>query len=97
MMMLDVLSGLDELQICVAYELDGEQIKDFPSHADDLRRVKPVFETLPGWQEDVTGIRQYEDLPERAREYLARVSELVGRPVGIVSIGPDREQTIFRT
>lgn len=96
MMMLDVLSELDELQVCVAYELDGKRIDSFPGHADDLRRAVPVYESLPGWQEDVTGVRKYEDLPERAQNYLARISELVGRPVEIVSVGPDREQTIFR-
>jgi adenylosuccinate synthase len=96
MMMLDVLSELDELQICVAYELDGKRIDQFPSHADDLRRVVPVYETLPGWKEDVTGVRDYDHLPERAREYLSRISELVGRPIEIVSVGPDREQTMFR-
>lgn len=96
MMMLDVLSELAELKICVAYELDGERISHFPSHADDLRRVKPVYESLPGWQKVITGVRTYDDLPSKARDYLARISELVGRPVEIVSVGPDREQTIFR-
>jgi len=96
MMMLDVLSELDELQICVAYELDGKRIDQFPSHADDLRRVVPVYETLPGWKEDVTGVRDYDHLPKLARDYLSRISELVGRPVEIVSVGPDRAQTMFR-
>ena len=95
MMMLDVLSELPEIQVCVAYDLDGERIERFPSHADDLRRVKPIYETLPGWQQDVTAVRRLDDLPENARRYLDRISELVGRPVGIVSVGPDREQTMF--
>lgn len=95
MMMLDVLSHLPDIRICVAYELDGRRIDHFPSHADDLRRVKPVYETLPGWEQDVTRIRHIEDLPAGARSYLDRVSQLVGRPVEIVSVGPDREQTMF--
>ena len=95
MMMLDVLSGLDELNICVAYEIDGKRVERFPSHVEDLRKAKPIYETLPGWQEDVTGARKMEDLPENAHRYLGRISELVGRPVGVVSIGPDRAQTIF--
>jgi adenylosuccinate synthase len=95
-MMLDVLSELDELRICVAYEIDGERTERFPSHVDDLRRATPVFENLAGWQEDVTGVRSWDDLPENARAYLGRIAELIGCPVAIVSVGPDRAQTIRR-
>ena len=94
-MMMDVLSQLPEIKICTAYDLDGEQIDHFPSHVDDLRRVKPVYETWPGWNTDVTGVRTYAGLPDGAKRYLDRVTKLVGRPVDIVSVGPDREQTIF--
>jgi adenylosuccinate synthase len=94
-MMLDVLSHLSEIKISVAYELDGEKITHFPSHVDDLRRVKPVFETLAGWQRDVTGARRRKDLPDGALRFLDRLAELVGRPVEIISVGPDRDQTIF--
>ena len=94
-MMLDVLSLLPEVKICTAYELDGQQIDYVPSHSEDLRRVQPIYETIPGWEEDVTGIRTLEDLPAGARGYLDRVSELIQRPVAVVSVGPDREQTIF--
>jgi adenylosuccinate synthase len=94
-MMLDVLSHLPEVKICVAYELDGQRIDRFPGHCDDLRRVKPIYETLPGWMTDVTSVRRIEDLPAGARRYLDRLSELVGKPVGIVSVGPDRAQTMF--
>lgn len=95
LMMLDVLSQLPEVSICVAYDLDGERINHFPSHVDDLRRVKPIYETWPGWETDVTDVRRYEDLPAGAHRYLDRVSELIGCPVEVVSVGPDREQTIF--
>jgi adenylosuccinate synthase len=95
MMMMDVLSQLPEVKVCVAYELDGERIEHFPSHTDDLRRVKPVLETIPGWEQDVSNVRRLEDLPTGARRYLDRISELVGRPIGIVSVGPKRDQTMF--
>lgn len=94
-MMMDVLSQLPEVKLCTAYDLDGERINHFPANADDLRRAKPVYETLPGWETDVTGVRRIEDLPAGARRYLDRVSELVERPVEVVSVGPDREQTMF--
>lgn len=94
-MLLDVLSGLNEVKICTAYELDGKQITRFPSHVDDVRRVTPVLETLPGWSEEVTSCRSFSELPENARKYLGRVSELVGRPIAMVSVGPERDQTIM--
>jgi adenylosuccinate synthase len=95
LMMMDVLSLLPEIQICTAYELDGERIRHFPSQVNDLRRVQPVYETFPGWETDVTGARKLSDFPDAARRYLDRVSELVGKPIEVVSVGPDREQTIF--
>lgn len=93
-MLMDVLSGLEEIKVCTAYELDGEVSQRYPSHVDDLRRVKPVYESLPGWQEDITACRTMEGLPENARKYLDRVSELIGATVEYVSVGPGREQTI---
>jgi adenylosuccinate synthase len=94
-MLLDVLSQLPAVKICTAYELDGRRVTDFPSHVDDLRRVVPVYETLPGWQEEISSARRIAELPNRARDYLDRLSELLGRPVEVVSVGADREQTIF--
>ncbi len=70
-------------------------MSDFPSHVDDLRQVVPVYETLPGWQEDITAVGRLADLPANARKYLDRLSRLVGCPVEVVSVGPDRQQTIF--
>jgi adenylosuccinate synthase len=95
LMLLDVLSGLDEIKIATAYELDGERLDHFPTDAFLLDRCKPTYETLPGWAEDVAGARRLEDLPVAARRYVARLGELLGLPVSIVSVGPDREQTIF--
>ena len=94
-MLLDVLSELPQINICTAYEIDGKRVTNFPSHVDDLRKAVPVLETLPGWQQDITGVRRMKDLPTNARAYLDRLSELVGRPIEIVSVGPDREQTIL--
>jgi len=94
-MLLDVLSQLPELKLCVAYEIDGRRVVGFPSHVEDLRRVQPVYETLPGWQQEITHVRRLQDLPQNARRYLDRLEELIGRPVEIVSVGPDREQTIL--
>ena len=93
--MMDVLSKLESIQVCTSYEIDGERTDTFPSHVDDLRNVKAIYEELPGWQTDVTGIREITDLPDNARKYLDRIGELVGRPVGVVSVGPDRAQTMF--
>lgn len=94
-MLLDVLSGFDELKICTAYEIDGRRVTVFPSHVDDLRIAKPVYETLPGWREEIVDAKNLSELPGNALKYLTRLSELLGRPIGIVSIGPDRAQTIL--
>ena len=93
--LLDVLSGLPELKVCTAYRIGQRQVRSFPSHAQDLEQAEPVYETLPGWQEDISQVRQIEDLPRAARDYLDCLSRLVGRPVKLVSVGPDRCQTMF--
>jgi adenylosuccinate synthase len=94
-MLLDVLSTLDELKICTAYELDGERITDFPGDAFLVDRCKPVYETLRGWKTDIASVRKPSDLPAAARRYVDRIAEVVQLPVSIVSVGPDREQTIM--
>jgi adenylosuccinate synthase len=96
-MLLDVLSKIDEIKICEAYEIDGERTVDFPSHIDDLAKAKPVYRTLKGWKSDITNVRKMSDFPKEARAYIDVVGELVGSPVEIVSIGPDREQTVIAT
>jgi adenylosuccinate synthase len=95
LMLLDVLGEVDEVRIAVAYELDGERIEHFPSDAYLLARCRPVYETLPGWGQDVAGVRRLADLPAAARHYVDRLAELLGLPVTILSVGPDRAQTIF--
>ena len=90
---LDVLTGLDEIKICTAYELNGEKIYHYPASLKELAACKPVYETLPGWQEDITGCKTLEELPENARNYIHRIQDLVGVKVSTFSVGPDREQT----
>jgi adenylosuccinate synthase len=94
-MLLDVLSELDELSICTAYELDGARTEHFPSDAYVLERCRPVYENMPGWRTDLGPTRRLADLPAAARRYVDRLSELLALPVSIISVGPDREQTIF--
>lgn len=92
--LLDVFSGLKTVKIAVAYELDGQKIDYYPASLKELERCKPIYEELPGWDEDITKVTKLKDLPENARHFLSRVSELVGVPLVTVSVGPDREQTI---
>ncbi|MFO1020738.1 MAG: adenylosuccinate synthase [Planctomycetales bacterium] len=94
-MLLDVLSGLDEICVCEAYEIDGERTIEFPSHVDDLAKAKPVLRKLPGWKKDICGAKKMSDFPKEARAYLDTISEVIGSPIDIVSIGPDREQTVI--
>lgn len=91
---LDILSGLDELKIAVAYEIDGERYEFAPSTIEEYAKATPIYETLPGWSEDVSGARQPSDLPQAARDYIARISELCQVPVFAVSVGPEREQLV---
>ncbi len=94
-MLLDVLSGLDTIKICVAYDLDGKQIQSPPSTIASLARCKPVYIEMPGWTEDITGIKEFDKLPENAKAYVRKLEEVTGVPVGMISVGPDREQTII--
>lgn len=94
--MLDVLAGFETLQVCTSYRLDGEVIEHFPLDAADLSRVEPVYESLPGFNEDVTTVREYDELPANARAYVSRIEDYLGVDVRIVSVGPDRSQTIRR-
>lgn len=91
---LDVLDELDEIQVCVAYELDGERIEHFPSSSDEFARCKPIFEILPGWQCSTADCRRLEDLPKTAMAYLRFLADLMEVPIAIVSLGANRDQTI---
>lgn len=93
--LLDVLSGFKKVKICTAYELDGKQIDYYPASLSELQRCKPVYEELPGWGEDITKAKSWDDLPTNAQNYLKRISELSRTPLATVSVGPDRDQTII--
>lgn len=93
---LDVLSGLDEISICTAYEYRGEKIDYPPQEQNGMAYCKPVYETMPGWKEDITEVKSFDELPQAARDYINRIEEISGVRVGIVSVGPDRAQTIVR-
>lgn len=92
---LDVLSGIDELKICVAYEKDGEQTIAYPANLEEMKEYTPVYETYPGWKEDITSCQSFEELPVNAQNYLNRIVELIGVQLASFSIGPDREQTVI--
>ena len=93
---LDVLGYLDEIQVCVGYEIDGEVTTDFPTTAK-LEKAKPVLKNLPGWKCDIRGIKKYEDLPENCRKYVEFIEEQIGYPITMVSNGPGRDDIIYRT
>ncbi len=92
---LDVLGYLDEIPVCVAYDVDGEITTDFPT-TNKLKKAKPIYETLPGWKSDIRGIRKYEDLPENCRKYIEFIEEKIGFPITMVSNGPGRDDIIYR-
>jgi adenylosuccinate synthase len=91
---LDVLTTLNPLKICVAYDCEGRLRDTMPGTIEELQRCRPVFEELPGWTEDIRGVRAEADLPANTRRYLKRLAELVGVPIQLISVGPDREETI---
>jgi len=93
---LDVLDELETIQICVGYEIDGAAISGVPVVVDRFAECQPVYEEYPGWCESTVGVKSFDDLPSNAKSYLARIEELAGVPVDIVSTGPDREETIIR-
>lgn len=92
---LDVLGYLDEIPVCVGYDIDGEVTTDFPT-TSKLKKAKPVYETLPGWKTDIRGIKKYEDLPENCRKYIEFVEEHIGFPITMISNGPGRNDIIYR-
>ncbi|HEX8735426.1 MAG TPA: adenylosuccinate synthase [Pyrinomonadaceae bacterium] len=92
---LDVLDALEEIKVCVGYEINGERIDTFPAVSHDLRLIKPIYETLAGWQSETLGITKIEDLPAKAREYVEFLSKSIGVEIGLISTGPERDQTII--
>jgi adenylosuccinate synthase len=92
---LDVLDTLDEIKVCVGYKLDGRVCESLPAVSQDLRRVEPVYKTLPGWKSSTVGMTEMSSLPPAARAYVDFLSEQIGTEIGLVSTGPERSQTII--
>ncbi len=92
---LDVLSVFDQIKVCIGYELNGKKIKSFPTDADRLYNVKPVYETLPGWKKDISKCKSYSELPEETKNYLSFLVKEAGIKINIISVGPKRQQTFF--
>jgi adenylosuccinate synthase len=90
---LDVLDDLAEIKVCTAYEVNGKVVSDMPSDNDEITVAKPIYETMPGWQSPTTEARSFDELPEKAQSYLKRIAELVKSDIGIISVGPNRDQT----
>jgi adenylosuccinate synthase len=92
---LDVLDPFPAIQVCTSYKIDGHEVTTPPASISAFERAQPQFEELPGWQADCTGARKFAELPENAQRYVRRIGELIGRPIEIVSVGPEREQVII--
>ncbi len=96
LMHLDTLTGLKELKICRAYKMNGREVTFFPSTIARLSLAEPVYDTLAGWDEDITDVNDFNDLPANAKDYINRIEKLLGKPIDIIGVGPKRNQTIFR-
>lgn len=92
---LDVLDALDEVNVCVGYEIDGKRVDTFPAVAHDLRQIKPIYEVLPGWKTETLGVTDFDKLPGNARKYVEFLSDQISAEIGLISTGPERDQTII--
>jgi adenylosuccinate synthase len=93
---LDTLTGLKQIKICKSYTIDGQQTTFFPANTAKLSQASAVYDTVPGWDEDISEVSDFDDLPTNAQNYICRVEEMTGKPVTIIGVGPKRKQTIFR-
>ncbi len=94
--LLDVLSGLDHIKVCTGYRMNGKRLESFRADMDTLAEVEPIYETLPGWRENISGIRRFEELPVEAQKYVKFLEQLCGAPIRMVSVGPERSATLLR-
>jgi adenylosuccinate synthase len=92
----DVLSSFDTIKICTAYEYNGQKYENFPPHQTIFHKAKPIFEEMPGWRTDISGARTWDDLPEKAQNYIRRLEELCDVPVTDISVGPEATETVAR-
>ena len=93
---LDVLDQLDEVKVCVAYEIDGVRHDHLPYHQSDLHKAVPIYDTLPGWKTDISGVTRPDDLPAAAADYITFLEQQIGVPIRLVGVGPGREQFLDR-
>ena len=93
---LDVLTGIGEIPICVAYDVDGTRFDEMPMTQSDFHHASPIYETMPAWDEDITGCKSFEELPQKAQDYVLRLEELSGCRISYIGVGPGRDQTIVR-
>jgi len=93
--LVDVLSEIKELKICIAYELDGKTIDYIPENYEDYKKCKPIYDSFPGWNEDITQIKDFEALPKNCIKYLKAIERLSSIKITVLSLGPDREQTVI--
>ncbi len=96
LMHLDTLAGLEEIKVCKAYKIDGRQTSFFPANSAKLSQAECIYETVPGWQDDLTDVRDFDKLPENARNYVELIEKLTGKPITIIGVGPKRSQTIYK-
>jgi len=94
--LLDVLSGFSTLKICTEYRLEDNFIDEFPFDSDILKRIEPQYIELPGWEENISGMKKFSYLPSNAKKYVSAIEELLGIKISVISVGPERDQTIFR-
>jgi adenylosuccinate synthase len=93
---LDVLTGLEEIPVCVAYEVDGKRVEELPWSQSDFHHARPIYETFPGWTEDITKAREFSDLPKNAQEYVEALEKMLGQRISVIGVGPGREEVIVR-
>jgi adenylosuccinate synthase len=91
---LDVLTGMDEVPVCVAYEIDGERVDEVPTNQAEFARAVPIYETFPGWTEDISKARTLDDLPRNARDYVAALEKMITAPISVIGVGPGRDETV---
>ncbi|MDX3611225.1 adenylosuccinate synthetase, partial [Streptomyces sp. FL06-04B] len=91
---LDVLTGWERIPVCVAYEIDGKRVEELPYNQTDFHHAKPIYETLPGWSEDITKAKTFSDLPKNAQGYVKALEEMSGAPISAIGVGPGRTETI---
>lgn len=94
---LDVLDALEEIKVCIGYEINGKRVDTFPAVSSELRLIRPIFDTMPGWATDTVGTTEFDGLPSKAQDYVRFLSDQIGVEIGLISTGPERDQTIILT